>query len=203
MRRILLPLLVAIVWPTAAAAQEAGRFELSAGAGVGNVTRGEGGGSDASPAVNVGLGVSLGSSLRLTLEGALFGTRDEEPRTSDLRVTGTPPITDVEVVRRPRIFETMTVLASVEIPIGARFYVRPAIGGGRHAFASYHVGATEVEAAEVSHEWGPAAGAAVGRTFGRGSLRVAVEGAALWTGGEDSSSDRTILALRVVPRLSL
>jgi hypothetical protein len=170
--------------------------ELGIGLGVGLVSKSEGRGSNLSPTLSVDLGFGIGHGLALGVEAARYGTLDEDPETTDLTPAGT-------LLRDPDIFETTTVLATVRIPLGGALYVRPGLGGGQHAFASYRVGPSTVESAEVSHEWGPAAGLAVGQAFHVSGFTVAVEGVATWSGGEDSSGDRTIVALRVVPRFGL
>jgi hypothetical protein len=193
MRRLALLLLLGAM---ARPALSQSGFYGGLGAGVGDVTRSEGGGSDVSPAMSAELGIGVGRGVAFVLEAARFGTLDDDPRTTDITPSGT-------LLRDPGIFETTTLLASLSVPLGGDFYARPGVGAGSNAFASYRVGASTVESAEVSHEWGPAAGLALGCSFAISSVRVGVEGAALWSGGEDSSADRTILALRVVPRFRL
>jgi hypothetical protein len=152
------------------------QLHLEAGGGVASVSRSAGGGSDVSPTVHLGVGIRVGPRMTLLIEGDRYGMLDEEPRTSDLRVvaTGSPPIYDVEVDRTPRVFETTTVLASLQIPMAEGYYARVGVGGGRHAFASYQV-TTTVESAEISHEWGPAVGITVGREVRFSSLSLGVE----------------------------
>ena len=180
------------------------RAELSAGVGMAAVSASNGGGSQVGPAVDVALSMPVGG-VRVGLEAALLAIGDEEPRTSDLRPrqTGTPPITDFDVVRRPRVLSTAFVMATVQVPVGSGAYIRPEIGAARHGFASYLVGATTVESAEVSHEWGPAAGMVAGYQLGGRSPAVSIEAGGFWSGGEDSSGDRTSFVLRIVPRIAL
>jgi hypothetical protein len=80
--------------------------------------------------------------------------------------------------------------------------VRPGIGLGRHAFATYLVGASSIERAGISHEAGPAAGVALGRVFNVAQrFPVAVEALALWSHGEDSAGSRWGAGVQVVPQL--
>ena len=193
-------LLAAAVLP----ARAQSRAEFSAGAGIAAVSASDGGGSQVGPAVNVALSMPVGG-VRVGLEAALLAMGDEEPRTSDLRPrqTGSPPITDFDVVRRPRVLSTAFVMATLQVPVGSGTYLRPEIGAGRHGFASYLVGATTVESAEVSHEWGPAAGVVAGYHLGGRNPAVTIEAGGFWSGGEDSSGDRTSFVLRIVPRIAL
>jgi len=202
--RILAGVLALLVC-SGAQAQVEPRYELGIGAGVANVSQSEGLGDNTSAAVNVSLGYRIGAGTRLVLESALFGTRDQDPQVSDLRMVqnGTPGIYSVEVVRRPEVFQVLSAQLGVQLPLGPSFYARPSVGMARHAFPSYLVGATTVEAAETSHEWGLAAGLAIGHGFRLSGVRLDVEGVAHWSGGEDSSPSRTAVGLRIVPRFAL
>lgn len=200
--RIALAVALLTLATRAASAQEATpRFALEVGLGAAGVAT-ETDGTQISRAQSVGLGVRIGRRSWLVLEGTTQGT-NQRPRTDDLRVvqTGSPPITDVQVVREPDMFSTTTLMAGLRLPIGGAIYARPAAGVGRHAFASYRVGATTVESAETSHEWGMAAGLALGSAVRIASFRTTLEAAALWSGGEDSSGARRVFALRLVQRL--
>lgn len=199
--RILAGVLAVLV----SSAAHAQRWELGLGAGIGNVSQAEGLGENTSAALNSSLGMGVGGGMSVVFETSLFGTADEEPRTSDLRMVqnGTPGIYAVEVVRRPEVFEVLSAQLGLRVPLGSGFYATPSLGVARHAFPSYRVGATTVDGAETSHEWGPAAGLAVGHRFELSGIAMDVEGVAQWSGGEDSSPDRTVAALRVVPHIRL
>jgi hypothetical protein len=130
----------------------------------------------------------------------VHGLGDDQPRTSDLTVTN--EFGGTQVNRRPVVLNTMSLLASLQVGIREQIYVRPGIGLGRHAFATYLVGADGVESAEVSHEAGPAAGLALGRVFNVAQrFPMAVEGLVLWSQGEDSSGSRWAAGVQVVPQL--
>jgi hypothetical protein len=161
-----------------------------AGVGAGLVTKSEGGGSDVSPTVNVGLGVPV-AGLRLGIEAALAGTLDETPRPSD--VQGDTP-------HDAKVFQTALLMLTVEVPLSRSWYARPGAGVGRHAFATYLFYPNEGAFASTSHEVGIAAGLTVGGELSAGRFPLAIEAGLAWSGGEDSSAARTVASLRVVAR---
>ena len=130
----------------------------------------------------------------------MHGLGDDRPRTSDLTIVN--EFGGIEESRRPVVLNTQSVLLSLQVGVPDQVYVRPGIGLGRHAFASYLVGQSSVERAEVSHEGGLAAGLALGRVFSVAQrVPMAVEGVVLWSGGEDSTGSRWAAGLQVVPQL--
>lgn len=150
------------------------------------------------PGFHAVVGYRVGRGISVGLEGSLYGLGDDEPQTTDF-IPGS-----LSVARRPEIVETRTLFAFVQLDAGP-VYVRPAAGIGGHAFPAYLVGeGNEVLDAHVSREGGPAAGITAGYAVPlgpRSSLNL--EGVAVWSGGEDSSGDRRVYGLRIVPTFRL
>jgi hypothetical protein len=147
-------------------------------------------------------GWGFSRSSAVILEGGWFGLGDEQASTNDV-VFVTPPAGegDWAVVRHPRVLQTMSLLASVQVGLPGDLYVRPGVGVAWHSFPVYHVD-SDAMSAEMSEEAGPAAQLAVGRTL-RLSRRVpvAVEAIGLWSGGEDSTGARWAAGVQVVPMI--
>jgi hypothetical protein len=147
------------------------------------------------PGVHLALGYRLGPSVAVGMEGTVYGLGDDEPRLTDFSPgTGT-------LERRPEVAGTQVLLAFVQLET-AGIYVRPGIGLGRHAFPAYLVQGPENEVVDayVSHEAGLAGGIAAGYAVPLGGrASVGFEGAAAWSGGEDSSGSRRVFGLRIVP----
>jgi hypothetical protein len=141
-------------------------------------------------------GWGIGSNA-LMLEGAWHGIGDDQARVDDVVWVNNEPT----LARRPRVLQTMSLLASVQVGLSGDFYVRPGAGVAWHSFPVYHID-SDVQFAEMSEEAGPAAQLAVGRTL-RLSRRfpVAVEAIGLWSGGEDSTGARWAAGVQVVPML--
>jgi len=134
------------------------------------------------------------------LEGAWHGIGDDQARVGDI-VWVSDPSGDPAWVRRPKVLQTMSLLASVQVGLPGDFYVRPGAGLAWHSFPVYRFD-VDVQTAEMSEEAGPAAQLALGRTL-RLSRRVpvAVEAIGLWSGGEDSTGPRWAAGVQVVPML--
>lgn len=206
-RIVLIRTLVAALAATAALA---GRMQAQAplnprgpfvglGVGVGSINDRGVGTSRIGPVLHGRVGWGFSRSLAAMLEVGVHGLGDERPRTSDLTVIN--EFGGIQQNRRPVVLNTVSVLASLQLGVADQLYVRPGVGLGRHAFATYQVGAS-VERAEISHEAGPAAGLALGRVFNVSQrFPMAVEGLVLWSQGEDSSGSRWAAGLQVVPQL--
>jgi len=110
-------------------------------------------------------------------------------------------VIDGTVVRGDRRLSTTVLLLSAQLGDPRRGYVRPGLGIGRHAFSGYAPAPGGGYVPDVSHEAGPAAGISVGRELAIPGFPVAVEGTALWSGGEDSSSARVSLGAQIVYNL--
>lgn len=148
------------------------------------------------PGLNGRVGFGVGRGVAVVLEASLYGLGDDVPQPDDYQ--------GGELIHRPEVLRTDAVLASVQLSLGGGLYVRPGVGLGRHAFASYLVTGSGPEEhaydAEVSHEAGLAAGLAVGTTLQASPrLSVALEAVALFSQGEDSSAGRRVFGLQIVP----
>ena len=145
-------------------------------------------------------GWGLGHGIAPMLELGVHGLGDDQPRNGDIVIINDLGAT--QVVRRPSVLNTVSLLASVQVGLPGTMYVRPGIGVGSHAFATYNLVSDDTPTAETSHEAGLAAGIALGRTMNlAGRFPVAVEGVALWTGGEDSTGSRWAAGIQIVPMI--
>jgi hypothetical protein len=149
------------------------------------------------------LGWGLGRAVAPMLEVGVHGLGDEEPRNGDIVIIDPSNGGQMtQVVRTPEVLNTVSVLASVQVGLPAAMYVRPGIGLGRHAFPVYNLFGTDPPTAGTSHEGGPAAGIALGRTMNpSGRFPVAVEGVVLWSGGEDGTGSRWAAGVQIVPMI--
>jgi hypothetical protein len=149
------------------------------------------------------VGWGLGHAVAPMLELGVHGLGDDQPRNGDVVIinpSGGGQTT--QVMRSPSVLNTVSLLASVQVGLPRAFYVRPGVGVASHAFAVYNLFGTDAPTAETSHEAGPAAGIALGRTMNlAGRFPVAVEGVALWTGGEDSTGSRWAAGVQIVPMI--
>jgi hypothetical protein len=138
----------------------------------------------------------LSDAVSIGIEGAAFGLFDEAPSVTDIAI-------DSIFLFRPQVVGTQTLLLAVQLNLGPDTYVRPAVGAGRHAFAVYTVGANDrVVDADISYEAGLAGGVSLGHEIELGRVRVGIEGVAVRSQGEDSSSPRWNYALSVGPRFT-
>jgi len=170
------------------------------GVGVSSVNDPDAGQHRVGPTLHGRVGWGFSRSLAAMLELGVHGLGDDRPRDSDLVVLNEFGAT--EWVRRPSVLNTVSLLASVQIGDPEQVYIRPGVGLGRHATATYFVGESGVTGARVSHEAGPAAGLALGRVFNVAQrFPVAVEGTVLWSHGEDSAGSRWAAGFQVVPQL--
>jgi hypothetical protein len=210
--RITLALIAAAVAaslePSAAAAQRAdglrGPF-AGVGIGMGNVRDQGLEEQRLGPMLHGRLGWGLGRSITPMLELGVYGLGDDRPEIGDVVYVYDTPETGgaqtTQVLRTPSVLNIYSALASVQIGLPRGLYVRPGIGLGFHSFASYRLD-PDAPLAETSQEGGPAAGIALGRTLNAlGRFPIAVEGIALWSGGEDSTGSRWVAGLQIVPML--
>lgn len=94
------------------------------------------------------------------------------------------------------VLGTSVLFAELEWRFG-RFYLRPGAGFSYHSFGGERVGTdSRLVFGGVSGELGPAGGLAAGGQLGRsGPFTFRAEALLRWTGGEDSSSTRRLLAV--------
>jgi len=152
------------------------------------------------PLLHVRAGWALGGVAPM-VEVNFSGLGDDEPLATDFAFVNPSIGGEPVMIRRPSVLSTVSVLASVQVGLPGAFYVRPGVGIGSHAFAVYRLD-TDAPMAETSHEAGPAAGLAIGRTLSLSRrFPVAVEGVAYWTGGEDSTGSRWAAGIQVVPMI--
>jgi hypothetical protein len=169
------------------------------GVGVSTVNDPDAGLNRVSPTLHGRVGWGFSPTLAAMVELTAHGLGDDRPQTSDLSLGSGGAVT---WNRQPSVLNTVSLLASLQIGDPEQIYVRPGIGLGRHAIASYYTNGNTVVRAGESHEAGPAAGLAVGRTF-RAAARVpvAVEALVLWSHGEDSAGSRWAAGFQVVPQI--
>jgi hypothetical protein len=185
--------------PARAQSQVAGELRgpfMGFGVGVGNVQDQDLGQHRVGVMLHARAGWGFGSKA-VMLEAALHGLRDEQPSADDVVWVNNEPT----LARRPRVLQTLSLLASVQAGLPGDLYVRPGIGIGWHSFPVYRFDG-DVQGSGVSFEAGPAGQLALGRTL-RLSRRfpVAVEAVGLWSGGEDSTGARWAAGVQVVPML--
>jgi hypothetical protein len=186
---------------SAQAAGESGGPFVGVGVGVGNVQDQTLDQHRVGPMLHARAGWSFGSTA-VMLEGAWHGLGDEQARIGDVVIIApSQGGTQTQVVRRPEVLQTMSLLASVQVGLPHALYVRPGAGLAWHSFPVYELFG-DTQSAEMSEEAGLAAQLAVGRTL-RLSRRfpVAVEAIALWSGGEDSTGARWAAGIQIVPML--
>jgi hypothetical protein len=193
----------AAIGPSAARAQEAGELRgpfVGVGAGMGNVRDQNLDEQRIGAMLHARVGWGLAHGVTPMLELGVHGLGDDEPRNGDIVIIN--PSGATQVMRSPSVLNTVSLLASLQVGLPRAFYVRPGIGVASHAFAVYNLFGTDTPTAETSHEAGPAAGIALGRTMNvAGRIPVAVEGIALWSGGEDSTGARWAAGVQVVPMI--
>ena len=197
MRRLVFVCAAVLVSALPARAQEPQGPFVGFGAGVGNVRDQNFGQHRVGVMLHARAGWSFGRNA-VMLEGGWHGLGDDQASPNDLAwlddTSGEP-----SVVHRPRVLQTMSLLAAVQVGLPGELYVRPGLGLAWHSFPVYHF-ETDAMWAGMSEEAGPAAQLAVGRTL-RLSPRfpVAVEAIGLWSGGEDSTGARWAAGIQVVP----
>jgi hypothetical protein len=201
--RTSLALLAAVAMPSARAGAQGlnprGPF-MGLGVGIGSINDAEASQHRVGPVLHGRVGWGFSRTVAAMVELGVHGLGDDQPRTSDLTVVNSAGATAWN--RRPEVLNTVSLLASVQVGDPEQVYVRPGIGLGRHAFATYEVGPTTVTRAQTSHEAGPAAGLALGRVFNVSQrFPMAVEGLLLWSHGEDSAGSRWAAGVQVVPQL--
>jgi len=187
---------------SAQAAGEPGGPFVGLGVGVGNVQDQNLDQHRVGLMLHARVGWGLGHSVTPMLEFGFHGLGDEQPQNGDVVIIApSQGGTRTQVVRRPEVLQTMSLLASVQVGLPGDLYVRPGVGLAWHAFPVYKLDG-DVQGAGVSNEAGPAAQLALGRTL-RLSRRfpVAVEAIGLWSEGEDSTGSRWAAGIQVVPML--
>jgi hypothetical protein len=191
----------AALGPRRALAQLRGPF-VGVGAGMEGVRDQELGDERFGLMLHARAGWGLGHSVTPMLELGFHGLGDEEPRNGDVVIIApSQGGANTQVVRRPSVLSTASLLASVQVGAPGGFYLRPGVGVGTHAFASYNLFG-DTPSAETSHETGVAAGLALGRVMNpAGRFPIAIEGVGVWTGGEDSTGARWAAGVQIVPML--
>ena len=170
--------------PSVARAQT-GPF-IGIGAGAGRVAQPSTGASRFAPSLHARAGWSITPTVAVMLEGSYVGV---------FSGTGDPidaaALTDSSFTTSNRKLQTGAILASVQFGNPNTLYVRPGVGLGAHAFTAWYPLANDGYEERTHYEPGLAAGIAVGRQVSViPGVPLAVEGVALWTGGEDSTTPR-------------
>lgn len=169
---------------------------VGVGVGAANVAEDGPGQSEVRPSLHARLGVGLGRGVALVLEGQAHALDDGEVRIDD---SGSDA-----VVQIPTVLGTDVLLLGVQVDVANGVYVRPALGVGRHAFGWSRLEPNGTFTPGEGHEWSLSGGASAGYRVRLGRrVSLAVEASGLWSGGEDSSGDRTVFGLQVIPTLGL
>jgi hypothetical protein len=134
----------------------------------------------------------------VVLDWQRHGLGDEKPLVSDWpRVAGAP-------TRVPQVLEADFLLLGAQIYLTRALYLRPALGVGRHAFATY----TDLDAqpgldtAYVAKEGGPAAGLSLGYHLKlHPGFSLAIETSLLLMGTIEGGHEKTALGIQVTPLL--
>ena len=193
---VLTAILAVAVASPAFAQQPDTRFELGGGLGVATVNA-----SLVGPAFDVRGGWRGGNHVTV---GALFGfhgMNDEIAREGDLVPNGFK----VTVNRVPNVAQVRTWNGFVQWTTDSGVFIRPGGGFGWHRYAFYipfpqNTASPESYIPGESSEMGLIFTLAAGKEFRRGSrVGVAIEGFLVVSSGEDSSSQRTVLGVNVVP----
>ncbi|HEX8907116.1 MAG TPA: hypothetical protein VF771_19855 [Longimicrobiaceae bacterium] len=174
----------------AQAAPGAHGFFIGAGVGIGGVTSPQADASHISPSLHLRAGWAFSRSLSLALEGTSYAYGSARV---DSAVSESPSPYHPYVK-----LHTQSLLVSLQAGPRDVLYVRPGIGFAQHAFGTLRTDGDAV-GEETSHEWGPAAGIAVGREVRLiPGFPLNVEASALYSRGEDSTSPRWSGGLQVV-----
>ncbi|HEX8906239.1 MAG TPA: hypothetical protein VF771_15425, partial [Longimicrobiaceae bacterium] len=171
---------------------------LGAALGISTTTEPGADRSRTTSSVELRAGWALSPSVALMVEGALHGQGGKAPETfagsiDPASLTGLPG---------SKLVGTFSVLASVQATGPAGIYVRPGIGVARHTFGAYELApsgtGTPLYMGRIAHEWGPAAGIAVGHDLKLPFwLPLQLEAVALWSKGEDSTGARWSAGLQL------
>jgi hypothetical protein len=133
--------------------------------------------------------------VKLVVDWQRHGLGDEQPLSTDYQGGIT--------TRTPTVLRTDFLLVGAQVQLTRGLYVRPSVGLNRNAFAVYLVpNGIDAQTGSISHEGGIAAALSIGyhlRVTGR--FGFAIEASTLRSSGEDSSGDRAVLGLQVMPLL--
>jgi len=191
----LLPCLVSLIAALVPSTTSAQRLFVGLGGGVSRIDQPSQFTTSAtrpSAAVRAGFGVGI---LKLVVDWERHGLGDELPLPTDYQGGIT--------TRTPQVLRTDFLLLGAQVHLTRRFYVRPSVGLSSNAFPVYYVGnGIDAQTASISREGGLAGALSIGyhlRVNGRFSF--AIEASALRSSGEDSSGDRTVVGLQVIPLL--
>jgi hypothetical protein len=174
------------------------RFQLGAGAGVATVNANLTG-----PAIDVRAGWRVGNRISVGALFGFYGMNDEAPREGDVVPNGI----DVMFGRVPNVAQVRTWNGFVQWTASSGVFIRPGGGFGWHRFAFYmpfpqNTATPQSYLPGESSEMGLIFTLAAGKEFRRSSrVGVAIEGFLVMSSGEDSSSQRTIVGVNVVPLL--
>jgi len=158
-------------------------FFLGVGAGASRIAEPGAHAARLAPSLHLRAGWSFSPAASLMLEGALNGIGSPNP--------DAPPFDEgIGGTYRNRQLATQSVLASLQLGSARSVYVRPGIGVARHSFTAFRPLPADGYAAETSHEWGAAAGLAVGHELAIPGFPLRAEAVGQWSHGEDSSSPR-------------
>jgi hypothetical protein len=145
-----------------------------------------------SAAIRAGFGAGR---VKLVVDWQRHGLGDEQPLSTDYQGGIT--------TRTPTVLRTDFLLVGAQVHLTRGLYVRPSVGVNRNAFPVYFVqNGIDAQTASISHEGGIAAALSIGyhlRVTGR--FAFAIEASTLRSSGEDSSGDRAVVGLQVIPLL--
>jgi hypothetical protein len=173
---------------------------IGAGLGLSETSEPSADRSRFTPSVELRAGWAFSRSAALVVSAALNGEGGKTPES----YFGSNDPAAVSAPLRSELVGTFSVLASLEVATPAGVYVRPGVGVAEHTFGAWYTFPTTTGnglyyQGHIAHEWGPAAGLAVGRDLSAISpFPVKVEAVALWSGGEDSTGSRWSAGVQVV-----
>lgn len=195
MRLRLWPYLVSVVATLVPITASAQRLFVGLGGGVSRINQPSQFTTDEtrpSAAIRAGFGAGM---LKLVVDWQRHGLGDEQPLLTDYQGGIT--------TRTPQVVRTDFLMLGAQVHLTPRFYVRPSVGVSSNAFPVYYVeNGIDAQTAAISQEGGLAGALSIGyhlRVNGRFSF--AIEASALRSSGEDSSGDRTVVGLQVIPLL--
>jgi hypothetical protein len=196
-RSFILVALAATQLPCQALAQRHGFVGIGGGASHISTDRGEVQ-ADTRPSFGARAGYG-GSRVMVVLDYQRHGLGDGKPLVSDWPADSPTP------TRVPQILEADFLLLGAQIYLNRGLYMRPALGVGRHAYASY-TGFTTPEgltdSADVGKEGLLAAGLSLGyhlKVHQRFSLGI--EGSLLLSSPIEGPGKRTVFGIQVTPLL--
>jgi hypothetical protein len=154
----------------------------------------------ATPSLDARVAWRVGERLSFGALFGFYGMNDEGPLESDLVVSGF----DVIRISTPDVAQVRTWNGFIQWTSRSGLFIRPGGGFGWHSYASYtpfpESGPPERYLPHESSEMGLIFTLAVGKEYRRSSrVGIAIEGFFVGSTGEDSSGQRTIVGVNLVP----